>query len=137
MEFFDEDLDKETRPKSKKKKTVRVNHEMSVVVYFFVGLFLVMLGYFSWFVQIKAPDTINSSYNMRQQNLAKKVIRGKIFAANGDVLAEQAMNSENKEVRYYPYSEVFAHAVGYSTHGGTGVESGRLRRRVRRYGKRR
>lgn len=123
MEFFDEDLDKETRPKSKKKKTVRVNHEMSVVVYFFVGLFLVMLGYFSWFVQIKAPDTINSSYNMRQQNLAKKVIRGKIFAANGDVLAEQAMNSENKEVRYYPYSEVFAHAVGYSTHGGTGVES--------------
>ncbi|MCR5526971.1 MAG: penicillin-binding protein 2 [Lachnospiraceae bacterium] len=78
--------------------------------------------YFFYYVQFKAPTEINSSYNMRQQNLAKKVIRGNIYAADGSILAEQAMNSDNEEVRYYPFKEVFAHAVGYDSHGCAGVE---------------
>ena len=123
MNYFDEDLDKESNKRKKQKVPARSNHELVTIMYFFVGLFLVMLGYFSWYVQFKAPETINSSYNMRQQNLAKKVIRGKIYARNGEILAEEALNSKGDEVRYYPYKEVFAHAVGFSSHGAAGVES--------------
>ncbi len=98
------------------------NHELHIVMYLFVGLFFALTGFLSFYVYFNAPKTINSSYNMRQQNLAKKVIRGNIYSSEGDILAEQAMNSEQREVRYYPYKELFAHAVGYSTHGKSGVE---------------
>ena len=103
-------------------KRTRKNREMTIVMYFFTVVFLAMICYFFYYVQIKASTEINSSFNTRQQNLAKKVIRGNIYAADGTVLAEQAMNSNNEEVRYYPLKEVFAHAVGYDTHGCAGVE---------------
>ncbi len=126
MDYFDSEITEdsnEIKKSPKQKKPGRRFNELNVIMYFFVGIFLIMTAYFAYYVQIKAPDTINSSYNMRQTNLAKKVIRGKIFAANGDILAEQAINSEGAEVRYYPYKEIFAQAVGYSTHGASGVES--------------
>ncbi|MCR4908607.1 MAG: penicillin-binding protein 2 [Lachnospiraceae bacterium] len=75
-----------------------------------------------YFVYAKAPTEINNSYNTRQKILAERVIRGKIFAGDGEtVLAEQAMDGD-KEVRYYPKHNLFAHAVGFSTHGVMGIE---------------
>ena len=126
MDYFDKEITEdraEEEGKERKKKRGRRINELNIIMYFFVGLFLLMTAYFAYYVQFKAPDTINSSYNMRQKNLAKKVIRGKIFASGGEVLAEQAINPEGVEVRYYPYKEKFAQAVGYSTHGASGVES--------------
>ena len=128
MDYFEKEIredrgngDKETGERKKKRR--RPVNELNIITYFFVGLFFLMTAYFAYYVQFKAPTTINSSYNMRQKNLAKRVIRGKIFAAGGEVLAEQAINPEGAEVRYYPYKEKFAQAVGYSTHGASGVES--------------
>ncbi len=128
MDYFEKEIredrgngDKETGEWKKKRR--RPVNELNIITYFFVGLFFLMTAYFAYYVQFKAPTTINSSYNMRQKNLAKRVIRGKIFAAGGEVLAEQAINPEGAEVRYYPYKEKFAQAVGYSTHGASGVES--------------
>ncbi len=102
---------------------MRNNHVFYVIISFFMALFTAMMVYFVWYVQFNAPKAINSSYNMRQNDLEKQVIRGTIFSAKGEILAEEAMNSENVEVRYYPYKELFAHAVGFSTHGKSGVES--------------
>ncbi len=91
-------------------------------MYLFTALFMAIVVSISVYLSVNAPKTINSSYNMRQQNLEKRVIRGTIFSADGEILAEEAMNSDNVEVRYYPYKELFAHAVGFSTHGKSGVE---------------
>ena len=126
MNYFDSEITEDSGKRtddSRQKKPKRHLGELGVVMYIFVGLFALMTMYFAYYVQIKAPDTINSSYNMRQSNLARKVIRGKIFASDGEILAEQALNSDGAEVRYYPYKETFAQAVGYSSHGASGVES--------------
>ena len=97
-------------------------HEFYVIIYIFLLLLILLMGYMVHYVAFEASAAINSSYNTRQQNLEKLVIRGTIFAANGEILAEQAMNESHNEVRYYPYKELFAHAVGFSTHGKSGVE---------------
>ena len=102
---------------------MRSKYVFYVILSFFMVIFTAMIGYFVWYVQFNAPKAINSSYNMRQNDLERQVIRGTIFSAKGEILAEEAMNSQNVEVRYYPYKELFAHAVGFSTHGKTGVES--------------
>ncbi|MBO4336930.1 MAG: penicillin-binding protein 2 [Lachnospiraceae bacterium] len=106
----------------KNKKEKSINHELHIIMCIFVAVFMMITLFFSGYVYLYAPKTINSSYNMRQQNLEKRVIRGSIYSADGEILAEQAMNHDNEEVRYYPFKEMFAHAVGYSTHGKSGAE---------------
>ena len=98
------------------------NRELRFVMYLFVAAFFAVTAAFCIYVAFNSRKAINSSYNMRQANLEKKVIRGMIFSSKGDILAEEALNKENVEVRYYPYKELFAHAVGFSTHGRSGAE---------------
>lgn len=105
----------------KQKKTP--NRELHVITYVFMALFMMMMGYFVYYVAVDSPEEINNSYNMRQENLAAKVIRGKILANDREVLAETVLDVSGNEVRRYPFRELFAHAVGYSTKGKTGVES--------------
>ena len=95
---------------------------MYVVMYIFVALFMLMMVYFAHYVYAEAPTKINSSYNMRQKDLAKKVVRGTIFSSTGEALAEQAIDESGTEVRYYPYGKTFAHAIGFSSHGCLGME---------------
>lgn len=104
------------------KKRNRKNHELKITVYIFLGLFLALVVHFAVFVQFKAPKQINNSYNMRQKNLEKQVIRGNIYSNKGEVLARQALDGEGNEVRFYPYANLFAHAVGFSTYGNYGLE---------------
>lgn len=81
------------------------------------------MGYFVYFQTAKAQDVVNNPYNSRQDTFADRYIRGKILADDGSVLAETVRNADGSEVRRYPYGELFAHAVGYSTKGKTGIES--------------
>ena len=73
------------------------NHELHVIMYLFAAIFLAVTAWFCYYVAFKAPKAINSSYNMRQANLEKKVIRGMILSSTGDILAEEAMNREEWE----------------------------------------
>ena len=109
----------------KKKNPSISNREFAVVAYCFIGLFLCCIGYFVYFQVVKSEDFINNSYNARQENFEKSIIRGKIFSADGQVLAETNTDSEGKETRRYPYSDLFSHIVGYSTkdHGRSGIEA--------------
>lgn len=113
---------KDTDKKIAVKKKNRENRELHVVVYFFMLLFLCMMGYMVYYVQCLAPHEINNSYNMRQKDLAEKVIRGSIYAADGEVLAEEALNDKGVEERYYPMGNLFAHVVGFSSMGRLGLE---------------
>lgn len=86
----------------------------------FVALFVGICVYLTHFVHYDSPRVINNSYNTkRQEILAAKTIRGDILAADRQVLATTLPDSDE---RYYPYSKVFAHAIGYASNGRMGVE---------------
>ncbi len=92
------------------------------VLSFFALLFVCMMGYLVYFVAVNEKALLNNSYNSRQKLLASQNTRGTIFAADGTVLAYTDTAADGTETRIYPYGEVFAHVIGYSTYGKTGVE---------------
>lgn len=93
------------------------------MTYLFVALFLAMMGYMSYFQVARSAEIIRSPYNKRQDSLADRVVRGKILDRNGKVLAETTTAGDGTETREYPYGNMFAHVVGYSTKGKSGLES--------------
>jgi peptidoglycan glycosyltransferase len=107
--------------KSKKKKNS--NKEIMHVTYVIFGLFLSLMIYFAYFNAVEGKNIINNSYNKRQEKFAERVVRGKILANDSTVLAETKIAEDGTETRYYPYGEMFAHVVGTSTKGMSGIES--------------
>ncbi len=93
-----------------------------MVAYVCVCVFLVMIGYLVRFMVVDSQKVINNSYNKRQELLAQKVVRGEIVSADGKVLARTVVNDEGKEVREYPYEEMFCHVVGRTANSMTGIE---------------
>ena len=92
------------------------------IIYIFLGLFVLMMGYFAYFIIFRSSDIINNSYNKRQTVLAERVVRGEILSAQGEVLAKTVTDEEGTETREYPYGELFANVVGRFSKGKTGIE---------------
>lgn len=120
--------ERETNSKREAKKTQKnnkskTNREFAIVTYCFLGIFVAMIAYMFYFQITKAETIINNPYNKRQQIFADSVIRGDIISSDDEVLATTKVSSGGKEVRVYPHKNMFAHAIGYSTNGTTGVES--------------
>ena len=82
-----------------------------------------MMGYISYFNVVKSRDIISSPYNKRQDSYADRVIRGKILDRKGNVLAQTNVAEDGTETREYPYNNIFAHVVGYTAQGKSGLES--------------
>ena len=99
------------------------NKEVTIITYFFFFIFIALVGYFIYFQAVKSETFINSPYNSLQDLFSEHVVRGKIISADGYTLAETEVKENGDEVRKYPYGRKFAHAVGYSTNGKTGLES--------------
>lgn len=93
------------------------------VTYFFVVLFLVMMGYIVYFNAVKSKEIINSPYNVRLDSMSDRVVRGKILDSDGNVLAETIVSEDGAEKRNYPYGEIYAHVVGFDSMGKSGLES--------------
>ncbi|HPU64145.1 MAG TPA: penicillin-binding transpeptidase domain-containing protein, partial [Mobilitalea sp.] len=93
------------------------------VVYIFTGLFILMIGYFAYFLIFKSQNVINSTYNQRHDVLAKRVKRGKIISADEVVLAETVTDDDGNELRKYPFDDMYAHVVGRVLRGRTGIEA--------------
>ncbi len=93
------------------------------VMVFFVCVFLAMIGHLSYFVATNEQEMINNSYNSRQEILLAKNYRGSIYSADGQVLAETVLTTDGRELRNYPYKNLFSHVIGFSTNGKTGVEN--------------
>lgn len=86
----------------------------------FAALFVCICAYLAHFVYFDSTKVINNSYNAkRQEILAAKTIRGDILSADKEVLATTL---EGSDERYYPYSKMFAHAIGYASNGRMGIE---------------
>ncbi len=90
---------------------------------FFIVMFLATIGYFCYFMIVKSGGTVTSSYNARLDTFSEKVVRGEIRGNGGEVLARTVENAEGEESREYPYANLFAHVVGYSDAGQTGLEA--------------
>ena len=76
-----------------------------------------------YFLQVRSEDVINNSYNARLDRFSDRIVRGKIMAGDGTVLAETQVDADGNETRVYYYGSVFDHAVGYSAKGKTGIEA--------------
>lgn len=109
----------------KNKRSVKKKKNMPImaVMYMFVAIFFSMMVYICHYSMTHKQELINNSYNGRQQILTAKNVRGTIYAKGGEILAQTITDEEGEEKRSYPYDNLFAHAVGYATHGRAGVEA--------------
>ncbi|MCR4691007.1 MAG: penicillin-binding protein 2 [Lachnospiraceae bacterium] len=96
--------------------------EIILVSLFFTVLTFALIGNLVVYMKRDSQEAINNDYNPRQELLANQNIRGKILSSSGDVLARTRVEENGEEVREYPYENLFAHVVGYSTRGKTGIE---------------
>lgn len=108
-------------PKSGQK--LKTNRYMFFTSLFIILLFMGMIAHLVRFTIYEAPGVITSPYNKRTTALAQNIIRGSIKSANDKVLAETETDDDGEEYRSYPYDEIFAHVVGYASHGKGGIES--------------
>ena len=100
-----------------------MNWEMAAVTYFFMILFVLMAGYVIWFLSGDTDQILNNPQNKRQDLLAERIKKGSILSDRGKVLAETVTNDDGTERRSYPYSGLFAHTVGRTSQGRTGLEA--------------
>ncbi len=82
-----------------------------------------MIGYMIYFQVTQSEKLLSSPYNQRQIEKDNNVTRGSILASDGTVLAETVIDEEGNESRNYPYGSLFAHVVGYSDYGSSGLEA--------------
>ncbi len=101
----------------------KANKSILGVTYVMVALFICMAGYFAYFLQVRSENVINNSYNARLDSFSDRIIRGELRSADGQVLARTGIGEDGTEFREYPYDSLFAHVVGYSDHGKTGLEA--------------
>lgn len=123
---------KKARSKDKRRKTKVKSVDISttrtidvgtmVIEVLFAILFVLLVGYLSYFDYKLAPTVLQNSYNTRRNAFEEKVSRGNILASNGSILACTQVDDSGNETREYPYGRVFSHVVGMSTRGKTGIE---------------
>ena len=103
-----------------KKKTGR---QIRFVAVIFAVLFLGMMSYTCHYAMTHRQEMINNSYNSRQELLKSQNSRGTIYANDKQILAQTVTDSDGKERREYPFTNMFAHVVGYASHGRFGIEA--------------
>ena len=81
------------------------------------------MGYIVYFNAVQSKEIINSPYNVRLDSMTDRVVRGSILDKDGQVLAETRVADDGTETRYYPFGDLYAHVVGYDSHGKSGLES--------------
>ena len=113
----------ESKKKPKKESRSVVRRPYLVVSYLSVALFLGLIAYMLYFQFAKSEELLNSPFNKRQDEVEAQVIRGSVLDRRGQVLAQTDPAQGETPVRWYPYYGLFAHTVGYSVYGGSGLES--------------
>ena len=104
----------------KEKREVR--HHVVFTGVLMAAVFGAMSVYLLVFANAQAEELFENDYNRRQEILLSQNIRGKIYSADGEVLAETVFDEEGNSERVYPYSNLFSHIVGYTYKGGSGIE---------------
>ena len=108
---------------STKKQNPRKNIKVIMGVY--LVLLFGLIGYITYFYLFKAPKINKMPANAITMSKASKVLRGKIYDAEGQPIAESKRIDAFNQKRIYPYGDLYAAAIGYasSRYGNTGMES--------------
>ena len=101
----------------------KANKNILRLAYAVAGVFACLVLYLGYFLQFESDSVINNAYNPRVDLLAQRVVRGEILSADGQVLARTVTAEDGTERREYPGGSLYAHAVGYTGNGRTGIES--------------
>ena len=112
----------ENRQQAAKTARRHRNREYAVVTYFFLIVFVGLIGYFLYFQFVKSDEFINSPYNSLQDLFSKNVVRGEIQTKDGHVIARTNVSSDASETREYPDGRMFAHVAGFAVNGKAGLE---------------
>lgn len=121
---------REKSRKQQEKKKIReerkIRFQKNREIYVIAGLlslfFLAMTIYYAYYVIAVSDSVVNNSYNPRIASMENTVNRGSILSSSGQVLAETIKTENGDRVRNYPYGELFAHPIGYSTMKTTELE---------------
>lgn len=103
-----------------------MNKEIKRIIIVLSGicfLFVILVGYLSFFQMFKAEAIVNNSYNKRLWINEEKVLRGSIIDRNGKILAYSEKDG-NSYRRFYNYGNLYSHIIGYSyrEYGKSGLE---------------
>ncbi|MDO5017810.1 MAG: penicillin-binding protein 2 [Lagierella massiliensis] len=105
----------------------RLNKKIIVVLSVFLGLFLALVFYMTYFQIAKAKDIAKgeySQYNRRHWVDENKVKRGTIYDADGNVLVETQTDSNNNNYRKFNYGSIYSPVTGFNSknYGTSGLE---------------
>lgn len=105
----------------KEEKIDKINEKLNrpIIGFTYICAFL-MLGlivYILHFMIVEKDEVIANAANSRLDSYASNVIRGDVVTNDGKIVA-----TNNGELRYYPYDDLFAHVVGYSKYTKAGIE---------------
>lgn len=84
-------------------------------------IFVMLMSYLSYFVIVKSKDIVIHTHNRRMDPLENEVVRGDILSGDGQIIATTIEGATS--VRNYPQERKYAHIVGYTQRGKTGVEA--------------
>lgn len=107
----------------KSKPNPKANRNLMVVTYIVLCAFVGLVVYFACFLQLKRDQVINHSYNARLDHFSERMIRGAILSNDGQILAKTQVDEAGRETRSYPLGNLFAHVVGHTSKGKTGLEN--------------
>ena len=100
-------------------------------IIFFAVLFAVLFGWMCfYFTQTAIEDRVelfDNDYNHRDELLATRNRRGSIYASDSETLLASTQTDLNDDgevvqIRSYPFGSMYAHVVGFSQLGGSGLE---------------
>lgn len=115
------------RREEKKKKKGELNYtgqqiRMVVVCAMILLLLCIMTAYFVTATVREAQKTYYNDYNRRIKATEQSMLKGKILAADGTILARSIRGEDGKIYRLYPHGEVAAFVTGQMQIGRTGLE---------------
>lgn len=109
--------------KDLKARRRRLSRPYQIISWAFIAIFILLMGNLVYFNVYEKDSILSSPYNKRQDALAKFVLRGPIKSSDGQTLAYTQENADGTDTRVYPYSNEYAHVVGYTVNGKGGLES--------------
>lgn len=89
----------------------------------FLLSFAGLIVYLIYFMLFQADNLLINTYNPRLAQLESNIIRGKILDNDGEILVDTLVAEHGSMNREYPYGSAFAHVLGYSQQGKTGLEA--------------
>lgn len=100
-----------------------MQHAVKKLFIFITACFLIYSGYLIYLVLVRGPELSTHGANPRPWIIESRVVRGGIYARNGEKIVESTIDGEEIKRKYY-FPQQYAHLTGYHSRrlGKTGLE---------------